>query len=61
MTAVETVTVPEPGVWQRVRWAVQDTVTMTWRDLIRTRRHETGTHGKLITLYTVMKIKVLEI
>ena len=38
MTAVETVTVPEPGVWQRVRWAVQDTVTMTWRDLIRTRR-----------------------
>ena len=38
MTAVETATVPEPGVWQRVRWAVQDTVTMTWRDLIRTRR-----------------------
>ena len=38
MMTVEKVAVPEPGAWQRVRWAVQDTVTMTWRDLIRTRR-----------------------
>ena len=38
MTSVKTATVPEPGVWQRFRWAIQDTVTMTWRDLIRTRR-----------------------
>jgi ABC-2 type transport system permease protein/oleandomycin transport system permease protein len=38
MTVVETVTVAEPGTWQRVRWAVHDTVTMTWRDLVRTRR-----------------------
>ncbi|MGB9357349.1 MAG: ABC transporter permease [Acidimicrobiia bacterium] len=28
----------EPGLGQRFRWAVQDTVTMTWRDLLRTRR-----------------------
>jgi ABC-2 type transport system permease protein/oleandomycin transport system permease protein len=38
MTSVKTVEAPEPGAWQRVRWAAQDTGTMTWRDLIRTRR-----------------------
>lgn len=38
MTRVETLVAAEPGVLQRLRWAVQDTTTMTWRDLIRTRR-----------------------
>jgi ABC-2 type transport system permease protein/oleandomycin transport system permease protein len=32
------VNVAEPGFAQRVQWAVQDTATMTWRDLLRTRR-----------------------
>ncbi len=27
-----------PGFAERLRWALQDIVTMTWRDLIRTRR-----------------------
>lgn len=28
----------EPGLSGRLRWAAQDTMTMTWRDLVRTRR-----------------------
>ena len=38
MTPVETLVAAEPSVLERLRWAVQDTTTMTWRDLIRTRR-----------------------
>ena len=38
MKLVDTVSGPEPGVWQRAGWAVQDSATMTWRDLVRTRR-----------------------
>jgi len=28
----------EPGLGERLRWAAQDTMTMTWRDLVRTQR-----------------------
>jgi ABC transporter DrrB family efflux protein len=38
MTATDAGIMRDPGLGERFRWAVQDTVTMTWRDLIRTRR-----------------------
>ncbi len=38
MTTSQTVLSRDAGVAQRFRWALQDIVTMTWRDLIRTRR-----------------------
>lgn len=38
MTATDASIMRDPGLGERLRWAVQDTVTMTWRDLIRTRR-----------------------
>ncbi|MEA3502408.1 MAG: ABC transporter permease [Actinomycetota bacterium] len=38
MTTSRTVLSRDAGVAQRFRWALQDLVTMTWRDLIRTRR-----------------------
>ncbi len=38
MTTTPTALAPKPGLVERFRWALQDIVTMTWRDLIRTRR-----------------------
>lgn len=38
MTTTQTAPAPKPGLANRFKWALQDIVTMTWRDLIRTRR-----------------------
>ncbi len=38
MTTTQTAPAPKPGLADRFKWALQDIVTMTWRDLIRTRR-----------------------
>ena len=38
MTTTPTVLAAKPCLAERFRWALQDLVTMTWRDLIRTRR-----------------------
>ena len=38
MTTIQKDPAYESGLAERIQWAVQDTVTMTWRDLIRTRR-----------------------
>ncbi len=38
MTTTQAALARKPGLSERFRWALQDTVTMTWRDLIRTRR-----------------------
>jgi ABC transporter DrrB family efflux protein len=38
MTTTNTALASKPGLTDRFRWALQDIVTMTWRDLIRTRR-----------------------
>jgi ABC transporter DrrB family efflux protein len=38
MTTTQTAPDPKPGLANRFKWALQDIVTMTWRDLIRTRR-----------------------
>ena len=38
MTTIQKDPSYESGLAERIQWAVQDTVTMTWRDLIRTRR-----------------------
>ena len=38
MTTTHAALAEKPGLGERARWTLQDIVTMTWRDLIRTRR-----------------------
>ena len=38
MTTSHAALAEKPGLGERARWTLQDIVTMTWRDLIRTRR-----------------------